>query len=150
MSDLFSIRMAKSEDVIDCIRLSKASWPGWRRNNDKLGRKHIKDCIQAKRCLVATKDDEIIAFLVWGTLRNKIHIQDIFVKEDYRKHGMATKLMQHAMTIAKKQGFKEIMSDCDVSNTSAKEFHLRCGFKECGLIKKNRDGEDSYVFSMKI
>lgn len=42
------------------------------------------------------------------------------------------------------------MSDTDVSNVLARNFHLKCGFKECGLIKKNRDDEDSYIFSMKI
>ena len=58
--------------------------------------------------------------------------------------------MQKVEEISKKQGFKEIMSDCDVSNTLAKKFHVKCGFKECGRIKNNRDDEDSYVFSMKI
>jgi RimJ/RimL family protein N-acetyltransferase len=42
------------------------------------------------------------------------------------------------------------MSDTDVSNLWAIKFHLKCGFKKCGSIKKNRDNEDSYVFSMKI
>ena len=80
-----TIRLAGNKDTTDCIHLSKLSWPSRWRNNDKLGKQHIKDCVQGKRCLVAVKDSEIIAFLVWGTLWNKVHIQDIFVKEEYRK-----------------------------------------------------------------
>jgi ribosomal protein S18 acetylase RimI-like enzyme len=144
------ITIANNKNMADCINLSKASWPQWRSNNEKLGKKHIKDCIKGKRCLVVIQNKEIIAFLVWGTLWNKIHIQDVFVKEKYRKNAIATELMQRVIKIGKKQGFKEIISDADVSNKPAINFHMKCGFQKSGLIKNNWDNEDSYTFSMKI
>jgi ribosomal protein S18 acetylase RimI-like enzyme len=100
--------------------------------------------------LVVIKDDETIGFLVWWKLWNKIHIQDIFIKEQYRKDWIATQLMQKVIEIGKKQWFKEIVSDCDTSNALAIKFHLNCGFIKNGLIKKNWDNEDSYTFVMKI
>jgi ribosomal protein S18 acetylase RimI-like enzyme len=108
--------IADNKNTADCINLSKTSWPKWWKNNEILGKRHIKDCIQGKRCLIVKRDDAIIAFIVRGLLRNKIHIQDIFVQEEYRKDGIATELIQKVIKIAQKQGFKEIMSDTDVSN----------------------------------
>ena len=146
----YKIRIANKKDVIDCIYLSKASWPGWWSKNEILGARYIKDCINGKRCLAALINHEVIAFLIWGTLWNKIHLQDIFVKNKYRKISLATRLLEKTTEIAKKQSFKEIMSDCDVSNKIAISFHLRNGFKKCGYIKNYWDNDNSYVFSKKI
>ncbi len=146
----YKIRTANKKDAIDCIYLSKTSWSGWWSRNEKLGTKYIKDCINGKMCLVVLINHEIIAILVWGTFWNKIHFQDIFVKDKYRRIGLATRLLKKATEIAKKQGFKEIMSDCDASNKIAISFHLRNGFKKCGYIKNYWDNENSYVFSKKI
>jgi len=145
-----TLRIANEKDANDCIELSQNSWPDWRAKNKQLGINHIRDCIWGGRCLVVSENNEVIAFLVWGQLRNKIHIQDIFVKERYRKEWIATILMQEAIRIAKDQWFKEVMSDCDVSNKLAIIFHLKFGFKKCGHIKNNWDDEDSHVFSLKI
>ncbi len=146
----YRIRIANEGDTIACINLSRASWPSWWHKNEMLGKRHIESCVKGKRCLVAVADNKIIAYVVWGDLWNKIHLQDIFVKEGYRKTGVGTKLIEQIIKIAKKRGFKEIMSDCDVSNKMSIAFHLKIGFKKCGIIKKNWDNEDSYVFSKKI
>ena len=100
--------------------------------------------------MVVIINNEIIAFLVWGTLWNKIHLQDIFVKEKYRQYGYGTKLIKRAMKIGRERGFKEVVSDTDLSNKQSISFHLRNGFKKRGYIRKNWDNEDSVVFSRKI
>ncbi len=146
----YKIKIADKKDTIACINLSKASWPSWWRENEILGKRHISNCVRGKRCLVAIINNNIIAYAVWGDLWNKIHLQDIFVKEGYRKTGVGTKLIEQIIKIARKRGFKEIMSDCDVSNKMSIAFHLKIGFKKCGIIKNNWDNEDSYVFSRKI
>jgi len=146
----YKIRTANKKDLIDCICLSKTSWSGWWSKNERLGVRYIKDCINGKRCLVVLINHVVIAFLVWETFWNKIHFQDIFVKDKYRRIGLATRLLKKATKIAKEQGFKEIMSDCDVSNKVAISFHLRNGFKKCGYIKNYWDNDSSYFFSKKI
>jgi len=147
---LFVIKIANKKDTNGCIKLSEDSWPEWWAKNETLGKKHIRECVKGKRCLIATANKEIVGFFVWGNLWNKIHIQGIFVKENYRKAGIATKFLEKATRIAEKQGFKEVISDCDISNKKSISFHLKNGFKKSGLIKKHWDNEDSYVFSKKI
>jgi RimJ/RimL family protein N-acetyltransferase len=52
--------------------------------------------------------------------------------------------------LAKKQGFGDLLSDCDVSNKASIAFHRNNGFKKVGYIKNYWDDEDSYVFSKKL
>ncbi|MBI5135512.1 GNAT family N-acetyltransferase [Candidatus Uhrbacteria bacterium] len=144
------IRYARSNDVAACIRLSKCSWPGWWANNTQQGSRHIRECIRGRRCLVAVSNREVIAYLVWGTLWNKIHLQDVFVQAPLRRHGVARALVEHVIAIAKRQGYREIMSDCDTINKPSIALHRRMGFGRCGRITKNWDNDDSYVFSKKI
>jgi len=144
------IRIARKKEAASCIKMSKTSWPDWWSKNGELGKKHIKDCIEGKRCLVAISDLEVIAFIVWGTLWNKIHLQDIFVREGYRRSGIGKSLVKNAIEIGKKRGYKEVASDCDVSNKASINLHLKSGFKKCGYIKNNWGNESSYVFSMDI
>lgn len=99
---------------------------------------------------MAVKNKEIVAFLSWGTLWTKIHIEDIFVKEEYRKHGLGTTLMKKAMEIAKKRGFKEVTRYCGVGNKVSLKFHLADGFKKCGRIRHEWGNEDSHIFSRKL
>ena len=146
----YKIRTAQKKDTISCINLSKASWPQWWSKNEKWGKKHIINCIKEKQCFVVILNHEIIGYLIFGTLYNKIHLQDIFVKEGYRREGIATKLLYTVERFAQRRDFKEIMSDCDISNKKSISFHLHNGFKKCGYIKQNWDDEDSYVFSKQI
>lgn len=144
------IRAAARKEAADCIDLSKASWPDWWRKNKESGKRHINDCVIGKRCLVATIDRKIVAFAVWGNLWNKVHLQDIFVKEEYRRSGIGKNLIEKALETAKENGYKEVVSDCDVSNKASICFHLKNGFKKCGYIRNNWGNESSYVFSKKI
>lgn len=80
----YKIKIANKKYTIPCMNLSKISWPIWWSKNEKLGKRHILNCINEKRCLIAitNANHDIIAFLVWGNLWNKIHLQDIFVKKN--------------------------------------------------------------------
>lgn len=146
----FKIKFAVNKNLAHCVRLSRISWPMWWAKNGKAGREHIKNRIKGKTVLVAVRKQEIVAFLSWGTLWTKIHIEDIFVKEECRKHGLGTMLMKRAMEIAKERGFKEVTSDCGVTNKISLKFHLADGFKKCGYIRHEWGKEDSHIFSRKL
>jgi L-amino acid N-acyltransferase YncA len=144
------VRPAKMGDIDSCVKLSEASWPEWWAGNYDLGEKHIRECVQAGRCLVAEDGEKVVAFIVWGTLWNKVHLQDIFVVDGLRGSGIGTSLVQEVEKIARSQGFKEIVSDCDTINRESIDFHIANGFEVSGLIEKNWDDDDSVTFSKKI
>ena len=146
----YDIRFSKENDLEDCVALSKASWPEWWSKNEKFGRQHIQCRIKEGRSLQATLQNETVAFFVFGALWNKIHLEDLYVKEKHRQQGLATSLLQKILEIAKEQGFKEVVSDCDANNKVSYKWHIKNGFKEVGYIKNNWDAEDSYVFAIKL
>lgn len=146
----YKIKIAGGKDAKTCVKLSMESWPEWWSRNMRPGEMHIKECIKQNRSLIAVSGGRVVAYCVWGRLWNKIHLQDIFVKEKCRRTGLASRLFENMKKIAKKQGIREIMSDCDIDNEASIGFHLKNGFKKCGYIKNNWARKDSLVFSMKI
>ncbi len=60
----YKMRIAGKKEAAACINMSKTSWPNWWSKNKKLGEKHIRDCVEGKRCLVAIVNREAAAFVV--------------------------------------------------------------------------------------
>lgn len=62
------------------------------------------------------------------------YLEGIFVKEEYRKHGFAAKLLNACEKWAKEKGCTEFASDCELTNDTSLEFHLKVGFSEANRI----------------
>lgn len=58
------------------------------------------------------------------------YLEGIFVKEGYRRHGVAASLLQACEQWAKEQGCAEFGSDCDMDNEASRQFHAQQGFAE--------------------
>lgn len=57
-------------------------------------------------------------------------IEGIFVDENYRKKGIARKLVDRAVSYFKNEGIKEIASDVLIDNIDSQNFHKSIGFEE--------------------
>ena len=93
--------------------------------------------------LLAIENDIEIGFLhaslrrdyVEGTSGGKVaYLEGIFVREPYQKIGIGKKLLSECETWAKKQGCRELASDCEFDNLSSENFHLKNNFKEVNKI----------------
>lgn len=62
------------------------------------------------------------------------YLEGIFVSIDFRKLGIATKLLHQAETWAKKLGCKEMGSDTFIGNQASIDMHLALGFIEKSRI----------------
>jgi len=87
------------------------------------------------------ENDEAVAFLslslrndyVEGTDSSPVgYIEGIYVAPDFRRKGIAEKLINHAKEWSMKFGCTELASDCDIDNTSSQAFHTGVGFTEAG------------------
>ena len=54
----------------------------------------------------------------------------VYVKEGYRKHGLARKLFEKAEAWAKEKGCTEMGSDTWLWNTNAQQFHEKMGYSK--------------------
>ena len=62
------------------------------------------------------------------------YLEGIYVTEEYRRRGLAGKLLRSCEHWAKEMGCREFASDCELANEASREFHLRMGFAEAGRI----------------
>ena len=62
------------------------------------------------------------------------YLEGIFVKEDYRKRGIAKKLLQACEQWSKEKGCTEFASDCEITNEQSLKFHLKADFSEANRI----------------
>jgi len=88
---------------------------------------------------LAIENDEYIAF-AYLSLRNDFvegatsypiaYLEGIYVKESYRKTGIASKLIQRSEQWAEQSGSSQLASDVELNNEQSIQFHKRSGFKE--------------------
>ena len=92
---------------------------------------------------VAEIENKIIAFAqfelrfdyVEGTNTSPVgYIEGIFVKEEYRNKGIASKLIKNGELWAKQQGCKQMASDCELLNKGSIDFHTKNGYVEVNKI----------------
>jgi len=60
-------------------------------------------------------------------------IEDLVVKEDYRKMGVGSRLINKMRSIAQEYGYKRIQLAADESNANALRFYTRRGFRQTHL-----------------
>lgn len=72
---------------------------------------------------------------VEGTTSTPVgYLEGIFVKENFRHHGHAAKLLAACEMWAAERGCLEFASDCEWENTESNSFHLATGFAEVNRI----------------
>lgn len=100
-------------------------------------------CSQEAAFFVAFAGNEPVGFsqcqlrhdYVEGTSSSPMgYLEGIFVKEEFRKKGIAGNLLSACQNWAKEQGCTEFASDCELQNESSLSFHLHHGFLEANRI----------------
>lgn len=103
------------------------------------------DAINSDNCAlyIAMDKEQAIGFAQCGLRHDYVegtnsspvgYLEGIFVAEEYRKKGVARELLEGCQAWAKEQGCKEFASDCELSNETSLNFHLKLGFQEANRI----------------
>ncbi|MYL46404.1 aminoglycoside 6'-N-acetyltransferase [Virgibacillus halodenitrificans] len=72
---------------------------------------------------------------VEGTSSSPVgYLEGLFVKEEFRKQGVARSLVNICEEWAKKKGCREFASDCELENVESLVMHLKLGFCETNRI----------------
>lgn len=62
------------------------------------------------------------------------YLEGIYVKPEFRKAGIASKLLKAGEDWLKEKGIKQIGSDAYIDNKTSHQFHFKSGFKEVGRL----------------
>ena len=79
---------------------------------------------------------------------NGLEIKILWVKEEYRKKGIGTRILKHVEEKAIEKGAE--ISMLDTFDFQAEEFYLKNGYKPIGEIKNFPNGHRRIYFSKKL
>lgn len=136
------IYQAEKEDLQDLTGLALQLWPDHIFEELFLDLQQIM-CKPEAAFFLCRQDGIPVGFAqcqlrhdyVEGTQSSPVgYLEGIFVAENYRKQGIARKLLLACEQWATEQGCIEFASDCELTNLESLAFHLRMGFLEVGRI----------------
>jgi GNAT superfamily N-acetyltransferase len=97
--------------------------------------KLFEDHVEEPRVFTAHVGNEEVGWIELGYERwnNRMRVWEFLVAEDFRKQGIGTLLMNHALFIARQKGARMLVLETQTNNATAIDFYLRFGFDLIGL-----------------
>ncbi|KGR74336.1 aminoglycoside 6'-N-acetyltransferase [Ureibacillus manganicus] len=136
------LKKATLQEVNDAAQLALLLWP-----NHTLEEfiHEMKELIAQPDATVmlAYQDREAVGFAqcqlrydyVEGTSSSPVgYLEGLYVKEAFRKQGIARELVSACEKWAKDKGCREFASDCELDNEESLATHLKLGFTEANRI----------------
>lgn len=93
-------------------------------------------CNYTPFCFVAKDGDELVGAIAGATFFSEVYIDELVVKEAYRKNNIGTQLIEYVENYYKDKGFNN-MNTC-TNEFQAPKFYEKCGF-ELEFVRKNKD-----------
>ena len=95
----------------------------------------FEEHIEEPRAFAAVLNGEQVGWVELGYEKwnNRMRVWEFLVKEEYRRMGVGTLLMGHAIKIAKKRGARMLVLETQSCNVAAINFYLKQGFNLIGF-----------------
>jgi ribosomal-protein-alanine N-acetyltransferase len=137
------IRKMTLDDVPVVIQLDKISfslpWP------ERSFRFELTDN-PASRCWVAEVDHRIIGMIVAWMLADEVHIATIATHPEFRRQGIAFRLLSHTLSHARQEGASSSFLEVRESNLAAQEMYRKFGYEVAGRRRRYyRDNDEDAI-----
>ena len=101
---------------------------------------------------VACYDSKLIGYFAIDILVDFIDILSIVVKEEYKRHKVASFLMENIISIANENNIAKLFIEVRKSNIPAKSLYNKFGFEEINIRKNyyNNPIEDAIILFKKL
>jgi aminoglycoside 6'-N-acetyltransferase I len=138
-----SIIEAKKEHLQDFLNMALDLWRSDYESNE------LKDIFsdalknEKNKVLFFSVNEKIIAFIFLSVREDYVegstssptgYVEGIYVKPEFRKLGIAKKLLSEGEKWLKEKGCKQVGSDAYINNIVSHYFHTSIGFKETGRL----------------
>lgn len=96
--------------------------------------------------------NRVVAFCNYWLVSDELHILNIAVHPNERRHGHASRLLAHIVSEAHRASFRLLMLEVRVSNTAAQALYRKFGFREIGRRPKYYadTGEDALLMDLEL
>ncbi|MBE7536117.1 MAG: ribosomal protein S18-alanine N-acetyltransferase [Anaerolineales bacterium] len=142
-----NIRRMTLDDLAQVIEIDKVSfslpWP------ERSFRFEITDN-PASRAWVAELNGKVVGAIVAWLLVDEAHIATIATHPDFRRRGIASKLLSHALRMMMNEGALTSVLEVRESNSAAQEMYRKFGFEESGRRPRyyRDNSEDAILMSL--
>jgi len=100
----------------------------------------------ASRCWVAEVDGRIVGMIVCWLFVNEAHIATLATHLDFRRQGIARKLLTHALRAMMQEGAVSSFLEVRESNAAAQEMYREFGYEATGRRKRYyRDNDEDAI-----
>ncbi|WP_321314541.1 N-acetyltransferase [Halarcobacter sp.] len=90
-------------------------------------------------------DNQLVGYILWLKRKRFFRLYSLAVLEDFRKLGLATKLLDFSLEKLKK---KDLQLEVRVSNKKAINLYQKYGFKKVKILKRYYEDEDGVLMRM--
>lgn len=95
-------------------------------------------------------DDNVIGYLDYSLIYDRMEIDNFSVIEEFRKQGIGTKLLAHLISIAINYRVINITLEVRMSNEIAINLYKRFGFREVAIRKYYYGDEDGILMEKQV
>jgi [ribosomal protein S18]-alanine N-acetyltransferase len=98
---------------------------------------------------VLVKEGQVIAFIIVWQMVNELHIANLALAPNYRRRGMASRMLETVFSWAINKGVREAHLEVRASNRSAIDLYKKFNFFEVGVRKNyyQAENEDALLMS---
>ena len=104
----------------------------------------------ASRCWVAEEDGRVIGAVVAWLLVDEAHIATLATHPDFRRQGIARKLLSHVLRHMLDEGAVSSFLEVRESNVAAQEMYRKFGYQESGRRKRYYKDNDEDAILMTL
>jgi ribosomal protein S18 acetylase RimI-like enzyme len=97
--------------------------------------KFFENYVEEPRLFAASFEERQVGWIELGydSWNNRIRVWEFFIKQEFRRKGIGTLLMDHAMKIAKEKGARMLVLETQTCNAPAISFYQKYGFALIGF-----------------
>jgi ribosomal-protein-alanine N-acetyltransferase len=108
--------------------------------------------VACARSILAEADGKIIGYVLFWLLPGTIDIHNIAVHGDFRRKGVARRLLRKVVDEAERQSIIRVMLEVRKSNLPAQQLYESMGFSTTGVRKGyySDNGEDALAMTLEL
>lgn len=99
---------------------------------------------------VYLKDDKIIGYISYQIMYERAELNYIFVKEEERKKGIASKMLEYMLNNLKEECIETIDLEVNSLNKKVINLYQKYGFKTVNIRKKYYNGIDGFLMLKEV
>ena len=153
----FYISRMTEHDLVDVVEIEEtcglSRW-GWEAYHAELAqeRRSVMLVARFQNGKDFSVEQKVKGFVAARLVADELHINNVAVRQEYRRLGIATKLLETALDEAARMGAQIAFLEVRAGNAPAQALYARCGFRMTGRRPNyyTQPTEDALVMSLAI